>query len=262
MGDLGRGALLPDLGAEVDRQLPRRLSRLRKVLDRDDAADAHVDRQEVLEVDHPTADRCDYACPGVDPDGVLAWRRLAGVRSAGGRRSRCRWGWCRRGEPVGGRRRRSGRRRRGAGRRRGRRRCGACRRDRACRWGWSSSVGVLPSGARCGSGFVSVRPGGGRWGGHSRGRRGASSEDVERGRRDGQSEAAFSVLRRLGARRQSAAANEASRLTLREPPALAVSVECGRRERPGPPSGAALEVPSYTPAASVCASNGRDARVG
>ena len=51
VGDLRRGALGADLVAEVDRQLPGRLARLREVLDRDDPADAHVDREELVEVD-------------------------------------------------------------------------------------------------------------------------------------------------------------------------------------------------------------------
>ena len=50
--DLRRGALLADLRAEVDAQLPGRLARLGEVLDRDDPADAHVDLLEVLPLDH------------------------------------------------------------------------------------------------------------------------------------------------------------------------------------------------------------------
>ena len=49
--DLRAGALDADLVAEVDAQLPRRLARLREVLHLDDAADAHVDGREVVEVD-------------------------------------------------------------------------------------------------------------------------------------------------------------------------------------------------------------------
>ena len=49
--DLGRGALGADLLAEVDRELPGGLARLREVLDGDDPADAHVDREELVEVD-------------------------------------------------------------------------------------------------------------------------------------------------------------------------------------------------------------------
>src|SRR4051794_38711350 len=45
VGDLRRRGLLPELGAEVDAQLPRGLARLGEVLDGDHAADAHVDRQ-------------------------------------------------------------------------------------------------------------------------------------------------------------------------------------------------------------------------
>ena len=55
VGDLGRGALDADLGAEIDRQLPRGLARLGEVVDRDDAADAHVDRQELVELDQRCA---------------------------------------------------------------------------------------------------------------------------------------------------------------------------------------------------------------
>jgi hypothetical protein len=53
VGDLRRRPLGPDLGAEVDRELPRRLARLRELLDRRDASDTHVDRLEMGEVDHP-----------------------------------------------------------------------------------------------------------------------------------------------------------------------------------------------------------------
>src|SRR5439155_1541076 len=41
----------PDIDG-VNAQLPRRAARLREVLDLDDAADAHVDGREVVEVDH------------------------------------------------------------------------------------------------------------------------------------------------------------------------------------------------------------------
>src|SRR4051794_30135565 len=51
VADLRRRALPPDLGAEVDAQLPRRPARLGEVLDLDDAPDADVDRREVLERD-------------------------------------------------------------------------------------------------------------------------------------------------------------------------------------------------------------------
>ena len=51
--DLRAGALLPDLRPEVDPQLPSRPARLRELLDGDDATDAHVDRQEVVEGDLP-----------------------------------------------------------------------------------------------------------------------------------------------------------------------------------------------------------------
>jgi hypothetical protein len=50
--DLGRGALDADLRPEVDRQLPRGRARLGELLDADDPADAHVDLEEVIEVDH------------------------------------------------------------------------------------------------------------------------------------------------------------------------------------------------------------------
>src|SRR4051794_40772901 len=49
--DLRAGALGPDLLAEVDRQLPGGLARLREVLDRDDPPHAHVDGEELVEVD-------------------------------------------------------------------------------------------------------------------------------------------------------------------------------------------------------------------
>ena len=51
VGDLRRRALDADLRPEVDRQLPGRLARLGEVVDRGHAADAHVDRQELVEVD-------------------------------------------------------------------------------------------------------------------------------------------------------------------------------------------------------------------
>src|SRR6476619_638952 len=51
--DLRARALDPDLVAEVDAQLPRGLARLWEVLHLDDAADAHVDGREVVEVDLP-----------------------------------------------------------------------------------------------------------------------------------------------------------------------------------------------------------------
>src|ERR1700733_13283584 len=50
--DLGRRALDPELGAEVDGQLPRGDARLGEILNRDDAADAHVDGVEGTDVDH------------------------------------------------------------------------------------------------------------------------------------------------------------------------------------------------------------------
>ena len=64
MGDLGGRALDPDLGAEVDRQLPRGLAGLGEFVDSGHPADPHVDRHEVVEVDQPL---------GVveEPDGVV-----------------------------------------------------------------------------------------------------------------------------------------------------------------------------------------------
>jgi hypothetical protein len=50
-GDLGRGFLDADVGAEVDRKAIGGLSRLREGLGRDDAADADVDLEEVVEGD-------------------------------------------------------------------------------------------------------------------------------------------------------------------------------------------------------------------
>src|SRR6185503_5890853 len=49
--DLSRRALLAQLGAEVDVQLPGGLARLGEVLDADDPADADVDLEEVVVVD-------------------------------------------------------------------------------------------------------------------------------------------------------------------------------------------------------------------
>ena len=43
---------MPSSGAEVDRQLPGGLARLGEVLDGDDPADAHVDGEELVVVDH------------------------------------------------------------------------------------------------------------------------------------------------------------------------------------------------------------------
>jgi len=50
-GDLGRGFLDADRRAEIDRQAVGGLSRLREGLGRDDAADADVDFEEVVEGD-------------------------------------------------------------------------------------------------------------------------------------------------------------------------------------------------------------------
>ena len=50
-GDLRAGALLADLGPEVDAQLPRGLARLGERFDGDDPAHAHVHGGEVVEVD-------------------------------------------------------------------------------------------------------------------------------------------------------------------------------------------------------------------
>src|SRR3954471_22986586 len=53
VGDPRRRALLAELGPEVDAQLPGRRAGLGEILDGDDPADAHVDLQEVVELDQP-----------------------------------------------------------------------------------------------------------------------------------------------------------------------------------------------------------------
>src|SRR5579863_3972185 len=55
--DLRRGAFDPDLRAEVDRELPGGLARLREVVDGHHAADPHVDLQEVVDIDLAHDDR-------------------------------------------------------------------------------------------------------------------------------------------------------------------------------------------------------------
>ncbi len=56
-GDLRGGALDPELRSEVDRELPGRLLRLRELVDGHHAPDAHVDLEEVVEVDLVQDDR-------------------------------------------------------------------------------------------------------------------------------------------------------------------------------------------------------------
>ena len=51
LGDLGRGALDPDLGAEVDPQFEGGLAGLGKGLGLDDDAQTHVDLEKIVETD-------------------------------------------------------------------------------------------------------------------------------------------------------------------------------------------------------------------
>jgi hypothetical protein len=51
----GGGALLAQLGAEVEEELPGRRAGLGKVLDARDPADADVDLQEIVELDRHRA---------------------------------------------------------------------------------------------------------------------------------------------------------------------------------------------------------------
>jgi hypothetical protein len=68
VGDLGRRALLADLGAEVDAQLPGRPASLGEAGDLQNAADPQVELREVVEGGYRPFGR---SRPGPDPSG--AW---------------------------------------------------------------------------------------------------------------------------------------------------------------------------------------------
>jgi drug/metabolite transporter (DMT)-like permease len=73
VGDLRGRAPRPELGTEVDRQLPGRLARLGEGVDRDHPADAHLDTGEVVELDHGRANIAGrHAVPAV-PTVAPAW---------------------------------------------------------------------------------------------------------------------------------------------------------------------------------------------
>ena len=77
--DLRRRALLADLGAEVDVQLPGRLAGLGEVLDAGDAAHADVDLEEVVEVDQGAAAEAEAAAGRCVPPGSPAGGAGGGV---------------------------------------------------------------------------------------------------------------------------------------------------------------------------------------
>jgi len=56
VGDLSRGSLHPNLGTEVNGQLPGRLPRRRKIAHLEHPTNADVDGGEVLEVDQPAVE--------------------------------------------------------------------------------------------------------------------------------------------------------------------------------------------------------------
>ena len=115
VGDLRRRAARPELLAEVDRQLPGGLARLGEVLDLDDAADAHVDLEEVVERDHGATVSRHARAPACS----AAPGSARGSRGVGCRRTRARARASRPARRSGGRDRR---RARGGGRRGHRRR--------------------------------------------------------------------------------------------------------------------------------------------
>src|SRR5919202_48422 len=85
MSDLGGRAPFPELGAEVDPELPGRVARLGKVLDARHPPDAHVDAKELLEGGHVAAGRLSWWAAGwASGSWVRGRRRLAQVAAGRG----------------------------------------------------------------------------------------------------------------------------------------------------------------------------------